>query len=65
MLEPFVIDPPDICTVDYSCSMISGPRLDLCDIDDGRSTGVLDAANGNYMFYSDDMVGVPAGTYVF
>ena len=37
----FSVDPP-VCEITYSCSMINGPRMDLCDIQDDQTTGFFD-----------------------
>ena len=46
-LDPFKSDPP-ACLVTYSCTVISGPRSDLCSITDGKTDGTFDPQTGNY-----------------
>ena len=53
-LSPFVVEPP-ICTFQYSCTMTSGSRTDLCSRSDGSTHGLFDPITGNYEFYSIDM----------
>ena len=53
-LNQFVITPPHFCVSDHSCAVISGPRLDLCDIADGLSTGIFTSLTGDYQFVSYD-----------
>ena len=48
-LIPFEVTPL-VCQFTYECSMISGPRLDLCDITDGTSVGSFDPDSGDYFF---------------
>lgn len=40
-LQPFVVFPP-ICTVQYSCRVSSGQRLDLCELNDGLTLSSFD-----------------------
>ena len=48
-LIPFYVTPL-VCKFTYECSMISGPRLDLCDITDGTTRGSFDPGSGDYYF---------------
>ena len=64
LLTPFVVQPP-ICTVEYSCKVIAGSRLDLCQISDGSTHGIFDPITGSYQFYSTDMVNYKPGEYTF
>ena len=63
-MNPFIVDPP-ICTVTYSCSVISGPRFDLCAIIDGATKGVFNTITGDYAFESTDMANYLPGVYQF
>ena len=54
-LNPFEIEPEDFCTatVTYSCEVVSGPRTDLCTIDEAGPDlvkGVFDPVTGGYTF---------------
>ena len=50
---------PDICTVEYSCTTISGPDgfSDLC------SGGAFNAETREFSFTTDDRVAYPPGVY--
>ena len=61
-MNQFEIQPPS-CSIEYSCTQVSGPRLDMCGIIDGETRAVFDAVFGNYEFQSFDMVNFPVGTY--
>jgi len=63
-MNPFTPNPP-ICIPSYSCKVISGPRLDLCAISDGTTSGIFSEITGNYEFYSTDLANYPAGQYTF
>ena len=63
-LAAFAVEPP-VCVFQYSCQVISGDRLDLCQISDGLTQGIFDTISGNYEFYSADMVNYKPGEYVF
>ena len=54
---------PSICTVTYSCRILTGPRTDICDISDGQTDGFFDISNGSYSFISIDTVNYPPGNY--
>lgn len=54
---------PTVCTVTYSCQILTGPRLDLCNVSAGATTGFFDTVNGSFTFNSIDMVGFEPGTY--
>ena len=64
-LAPFDIEPPNVCTINFACQVISGDRLDLCSINDGTSQGIFDPATGNYEFYSIDRINYKPGVYTF
>ena len=61
---PFKVE-PEICDVIYTCKMLSGPRKDLCAINEGTTHGVFDTITGDYKFYSTNMVDYPVGDYTF
>ena len=63
MASPFEVEPSE-CLFTVACSVLSGPRSDLCDISDGFTVGQLDM-NGVYTFQSNDVGAYPAGDYVF
>ena len=63
-LIPFIVEPP-VCTFQYSCTLTSGSRTDLCSIDDGSTQGIFDPNTGNYEFYSIDMANYEPGSYTF
>ena len=63
-LNAFVVEPP-VCDFQYSCQVISGDRLDLCQISDGSTQGVFDPISGNYEFFTEDMVNFKPGEYTF
>ena len=46
---PFYVTPL-ACDFTYSCAMISGPRLDLCNIVDGTTVASFDTTSGDYYF---------------
>ena len=63
----FVVYPP-ICTITYSCTMISGPRTDICNKIDGTTAATFNSSTGDYTFESiDDLssLNYPPGSYVF
>ena len=69
ILAPFVVS-PTFCVSVYSCSGISGPRTDMCQlmfIDSvGRiTTGVFDINTGKHTFSSTDKTNFPPGIYEF
>ena len=69
ILTPFVISPA-FCVPVYSCSGISGPRTDMCQlmfIDSlGRiTTGFFDINTGKHTFSSTDKTNFPPGIYEF
>ena len=45
--------------------MISGARLDLCDLIDGNSMSSFDTTTGHYEFKTTDIANYPPGDYVF
>ena len=45
--------------------MVSGARLDLCDIVDGGTESIFDPLVGDYKFKSTDLTNYPPGDYVF
>ena len=52
-LNPFEIEPEGFCTATYSCKVVSGPRTDLCTIDETGpeiAKGVFDPVTGEYTF---------------
>ena len=49
----------------FSCSISSGPRDDLCEINDGTTLATFEETNGYYYLESDDITGVPQGAYAF
>ena len=61
-LSPFKVDPPT-CNITYSCEIVSGPRLDLCNLRDGATEASFDPSTGNYSFKSGDIANYPAGSY--
>lgn len=63
-ITPFQVT-PDACSFTYSCEMIGGPRLDLCDIIDGSTQGSFNTATGDYFFQSTDVFAFEPGTYEF
>ena len=64
-LEPFTITPVGFCNAVHSCTVISGPRQDLCNLSTANSRGIFSAGTGNYKFEADDITEVIPGTYVF
>ena len=56
---------PILCLPDmvYSCEVIMGPTLDICDVNDVLTQASIDPVTGRYTFQSTDMAGYPAGTY--
>ena len=60
----FSVDPP-ACEIVYSCSMISGPRMDLCDLQDEHTTSSFDVLSSKFSFESTSVTDLPAGSYVF
>ena len=63
-LIAFEVHPP-ICPVTYSCEVISGPRTDICSVDDGGTQASFHPSTGNYEFESIDMLNYPPGVYDF
>ena len=59
---PFVVE-PSVCTVTYSCTILSGPRDDICSIIEGSTVADFESIDGSYSFDSIDMASFPAGTY--
>ena len=57
-----VVD-PYVCVINYSCEIINGPRLDICNVDDGLTQSSYDSLTGQFTFKSIDMANYPAGTY--
>ena len=45
--------------------MISGPRLDLCNFNNGSTIAIFNTALGYYTFRSSDHINFPPGDYVF
>ena len=64
-MVPFVVNPSGFCTVTYSCGMLSGARLDLCNLIDPAVTVSFDSSTGDYQFSCSDMTVVTPGPYVF
>ena len=46
---------PFICSFEYKCEIISGPRLDLCNVVDGSTVGQFSVINGRFDFQSTSM----------
>ena len=64
-MNPFQVEPADVCTVNYSCENISRPpqvSLDLCSV---INDAIFDAETGNYEFESSNMATYIPGTYEF
>ena len=57
-----VVD-PYVCVINYSCEIINGPRLDICNVDDGLTQSSYDSLTGQFTFESIDMANYSAGTY--
>ena len=64
-MVPFVVNPSGFCTVTYSCGMLTGARLDLCNLIDPAVTVSFDSITGDYQFSCSDMTVVTPGPYVF
>ena len=60
-LSPFNVDPSS-CALTYTCILSSGP-INICNINDGTTSGIFSAVTGNYEFQSTDMANYPAQTY--
>lgn len=60
--SPFTVFPP-VCEIEYSCRIISGQRLDLCQVSDGQTDGFFDPVTGEYFFMSYDTANYKPGTY--
>ena len=60
----YIVDPafcqPELI---YSCEVIMGPRLDICDVNDVLTQAAFDPVTGRYTFQSTDMASYPAGIY--
>ena len=63
-INPFLADPDGCEDVVYTCEVISGSRTDLCDVNEGSTTGVFDAVAGTYQFSSTDKVNFEPDEYV-
>lgn len=68
-LNPFTIDPV-WCVPVHSCTGISGPRTDMCNVNfvdsAGRVTsGTFSTTDGTHTFSSTDIVNFPVGVYEF
>ena len=62
----FTVNPDaSVCPITYSCTVISGPRSDICQITDNETISTFDTASGNYSFISLDMINFPPGDYIF
>ena len=54
---------PFICSFEYKCEIISGPRADLCNVVDGSTVGQFSVINGRFDFQSTSMQEFSSGTY--
>ena len=61
--EAIELDPP-ICPLTFECKIVSGPRLDLCEVDEGTSVGGFDERTGQFTFQSSDAARFEPGLYV-
>ena len=53
-----------MCTVTYSCSIITAGAVDICNVADGLGTvATFSPTDGSYSFASKDIVNYPPGTY--
>ena len=57
-LNPFDVDPA-ICTLTYSCEMMTNAGFDLCE------DGTFSATTGNLIIATDSIVDYPPGDYEF
>ena len=60
--KAFIVDPP-VCGVTYSCQIVDGPRLDICDFSDGDTSSFFDPSTGDFRFMSTNIVDFEPGTY--
>ena len=61
--EAIELDPP-ICPLTFECKIVAGPRLDLCEVDEGTSVGGFDERTGQFTFQSSDAARFEPGLYV-
>ena len=47
-MAPFTVSPAGFCSATHSCAVISGSRLDLCNLRTANSRGVFFTSSGNY-----------------
>ena len=56
-------DPP-VFPLTFECRIVAGPRLDLCEVNEGTSAGYFDERTGQFTFQSSDASGFEPGLYV-
>ena len=62
---PFEIDVhPSICSLMFECKILSGPRLDICEIHEGDTNSQFDEKTGRFVFQSSDIDNFEPGLYV-
>ena len=55
---------PPFCPLSFECKILSGPRLDLCDVNEANSVGKFDETTGQFKFQSRDNSSFLPGLYV-
>ena len=55
---------PIFCPLSFECKILSGPRLDLCDVSEANSVGKFDETTGQFKFQSRDNSNFLPGLYV-
>ena len=54
---------PVICTVTYSCAILTAGLPDICDVQNGLTDGAFVTETGHFTFKSNDIVNYLPGTY--